>query len=482
MSSGLAKVLHHLGGRPLISYPLLALRRIGVDPIVVVVGHQAEAVQAACAPYGAKFALQSEPRGTGHATLMAQAAMGDFDGDLMLVYGDLPFLRAESFQQLIEAHQRAQAAVSLLTARIAEPAGFGRIVRDALGNVTAIVEERDASEAERAISEVNVGAYCAAAAFLFPALRELRPGNAQNELYLTDIVAVARQHGDRVADAAAGSEEGTQISTRADLAACEERLRSAINAAWMAAGVTLEDPATTYIGPDVTIGRDTVIGPNVLLRGHTQIGAQCRFDGTAQVTDAIIGDRVHVRFGVVMTEAHVEEAAVIGPFAHLRPGTHLATDVHIGNFVETKKSVLGARTKANHLAYLGDAEIGPDANIGAGTITCNYDGFRKYRTRIGARVQVGSDSQLVAPVVIGDDAYIGTGTTVRKDVPPGVLVFNPRDQIHREGWVAARRAREGASAASAAASVPAVPSPTRRRRSKRIAAPVRKPAKRRRSP
>ena len=222
----------------------------------------------------------------------------------------------------------------------------------------------------------------------------------------------------------------------------EKALRAQINAKWMAAGVTLEDPDTAYIGPDVSIGRDTIIGPNVHLRGRTVVGEGCRLDGSAFITDSRLGDGVHLRFGVMITESEIGARCEIGPFANLRPKSRLAAEVHIGDFVETKNSIIGARTKANHLAYLGDAEIGADSNIGAGTITCNYDGFDKYRTVIGDRVQVGSDSTLIAPVEIADDAYVATATTVRRDVPAGTLVFNPRDQQERPGWVAAFRARK----------------------------------------
>jgi bifunctional UDP-N-acetylglucosamine pyrophosphorylase / glucosamine-1-phosphate N-acetyltransferase len=442
MQSAQAKVLHHLGGQPLIHYPLAALRRIGADPIVVVVGYQADAVREACAPFGVRFALQAEQKGTGHAALMAQSALADFDGDLVLVYGDLPFLRAETFQRLVAAHHTAHASVSLLTDIIADPAGFGRIVRDELGHVAGIVEDRDASAIQRAIREVNVGVYCVDAEFLFRALQQLQPTNVQGELYLTDIIGLARAQGVRIADAAATFGEGAQISSRADLAARETTLRENINNRWMAEGVTLEDPATAYIGPDVVIGRDTVIGPNVILRGATRIGEGCRFDGTALVTDAAIGRNVHIKLGVVITQAVIDDDVQVGPFAQLRPGTRLAARVHIGDFVETKNAVIGAGSKAMHHAYLGDAEIGADANIGCGTITCNYDGFRKHRTVIGDRVQIGSDSQLVAPVTIGDDAYVATGTTVRKDVAPGALVFNSKTERQRAGWVAAWRARE----------------------------------------
>jgi bifunctional UDP-N-acetylglucosamine pyrophosphorylase/glucosamine-1-phosphate N-acetyltransferase len=442
MNSARAKVLHHLAGRPLISYPLAALRTAGVDPIVVVVGYQAEAVMAACAPYGVRVAVQAEQRGTGHATQAAQAALGDFSGDLLLVYGDLPFVRPDTFRRLVTAQQQASASVSLLTATVDDPTGFGRVVRDAGGRVTRIVEERDASEAQRAIREINVGVYCADASFLFRALQQLQPANAQRELYLTDIVELALVQGLRVADTQAAAGEGAQISSRVDLAEREKTVQEQINSKWMAAGVTFEDPWTAYVGPDVVIGRDTIIGPNVILRGVTRVGQRCRFDGSALIVDTTIGDNVHVKFGVVMTEATLADDVQVGPFAQLRPGTRLGKEVHIGDFVETKNAAIGARTKANHHAYLGDTEIGQDTNIGAGTITCNYDGFRKYRTIIGDRVQVGSDSQFVAPIRVGDDAYIATGTTVRKDVPPGALVFNSKDQQLREAWVAGRRARE----------------------------------------
>jgi bifunctional UDP-N-acetylglucosamine pyrophosphorylase/glucosamine-1-phosphate N-acetyltransferase len=442
MKSARAKVLHHLAGKPLIAYPLAALRRVGVDPIVVVVGHQAAAVRAACSPYDVRFAVQTEQKGTGDAARAALPALQDFVGDVVLAYGDLPFLRAETFRRLIAAHQAAGAAASLLTETVDVPADFGRIVRDEAGRVSQIVEYRDATEAQRAIREINVGVYCADTGFLFRALRQLQPTNVQGELYLTDIIALARAEGARIADAQATAGEGVQISSRVDLAAREKTLKDEINRKWMETGVTLEDPATAYIGPDVVIGRDTIIGPNVILRGTTRIGEGCRLDGTALITDCTIADRVHIKLGVVMTEATVADEVQVGPFAQLRPGTHLAARVHVGDFVETKNARIGAGTKAMHLAYLGDTEIGEEANIGAGTITCNYDGFQKYRTVIGNRVQVGSDSQLVAPVTVGDDAYLATGTTVRKDVPPGALVFNPKPQLHREGWVAARQARE----------------------------------------
>lgn len=470
MNSAHAKVLHQLGGRPLISYPLIALRAIGVDPIVVVVGYQADAVRAACAPYGARFALQTQQQGTGHATRAAEAVLENFDGDLLLIYGDLPFLRPETFRGLIAAHQAAAGPVSLLTEIVDDPADFGRIVRDAHGHVARIVEARDCTPAERTIHEINVGVYCADARWLFRTLQHLQPTNVQGELYLTDIIGLARAAGARIGDAPASGGEGAQISSRADLATREKTLRDEINRRWMAAGVTLEDPATAYIGPDVVIGRDTVIGPNVILRGTTRIGEGCRIDGTVRITDTTIGNNVHIKFGVMITETDIADDVQVGPFAQLRAGTRLGRRVHIGDFVETKNAIVGAGTKAMHLAYLGDTDIGEDANIGAGTITCNYDGFRKSRTIIGARVQVGSDSQLVAPVHLGDDAYVATGTTVRKDVPPGALVFNVKRELVRAGWVAIKRAQETAPAA-----VETAPRrPSKRRAVAQPAAPRRK--------
>jgi len=450
MKSKRPKVLHEVAGRPLLHYPLIALERLGADPAIVVVGYGAAEVQAACSRFGAVFAPQAEQRGTGHAVLCALPQLGDFEGEVLLLYADLPLLSAETLEGLVRAHRTAGAALSLLTARIPEPYGFGRIVRRD-GRVIAIVEQRDATPEVDAIDEVNVGIYCTEAAFLRRALPRLQPNNAQGELYLTDIVAMAVAEGGIVASAPAPSAETAQVNWRGELAEMEREMQRRIARHWMENGVTLEAPESAYIGADVVIGADTVLGPNVSLRGHTRIGSGCRFDGNALVRDSVLADGVHVKYGVVMEEARVGTGADVGPFAHLRAGADLGAGVSIGNFVEVKKSVIGARTKARHLAYLGDAEIGSDVNIGAGTITCNYDGFRKHRTVIGDRVQVGSDSQLVAPVTLGDDAYVATATTVRKDVPAGALVFNSRDQMTRPGWVAARRAREAGAATPAKA-------------------------------
>ena len=469
--SARSKLAHELGGRPIIQWLLGALSAVEVAPVVVVVAPGAGELRAVCGPR-ARLAVQDEPRGTGHAALAAEPALQGFGGSVLLLNADLPLLRPATLRRVIDTHHSTGAALTLLTATVPDPHGWGRIVRER-GAVCGIVEERDAGTAERAVREVNVGVYCVRVPLLFELLREVTPNNAQGEIYLTDIVGRAAAAGIGVADLTVDVAEVGQVNSRGELAAMEKALRAQINAKWMAAGVTLEDPDTAYIGADVTIGRDTAIGPNVHLRGRTAIGEGCRLDGSAFVTDSTIGDGSHLRFGVVITESEVGARCEIGPFANLRPKTRLADEVHIGDFVETKNATLGHGTKANHLAYLGDAEIGRNTNIGAGTIICNYDGFEKQRTVIGERVQVGSDSTLVAPVQIGDDAYVATATTVRRNVTPGALVFNPRDQEERPGWVAAFRARKTGGTVPRSRHSRAKPAPKRAKSPAKVAVTAR---------
>ena len=443
MKSNRAKVLHQLGGRELVRHVLVSCEPLDAARTVVVVGHQAEAVQEACKGHASHFALQSEQRGTGHAVLTARdEALSDFTGDVLILYGDVPLLTEDSLRRLLNEHRTSQAAVSLLTAMVDDPHGYGRIVRNDSGALVRIVEEKDATDAERLIQEMNPGIYCVRSEFLFPALDRLQPNNAQGELYLTDIIGFAVEGGDGVATEPVDPAEVEGVNSRADLAELEATLREKTVRKHMDAGVTFLDPTTVWIEADVVIGADTVIGPMVQLRGQTTLGRDCRVDGNAQLQDTEVGDAVHLRSYVVMSECRVAGEAVIGPFSHLRPGADIGSDVHVGNFVEVKKSTLGQGTKANHLAYIGDATIGSETNIGAGTITCNYDGFGKHPTTIGDRVQIGSDSQLVAPVTIGDDAYVATGTTVRHDVEPGALAFNPKPDQRRPGWVEPFRERK----------------------------------------
>lgn len=443
MCSAQAKVLHRLAGKPLLSHVIHATQRLHPDRIVVVVGHQAEAVQRVCGEEGIYFALQQEQRGTGDAVLAAHPSFTQWYGDVLIVCGDTPLLTTATLAQFIQQHRSGQTTLSVLTVRMPDPAQYGRVVRTEDGHVKKIVEARDASADELAVNEINSGIFCVRADFLFAALQQLQPNNAQGEYYLTDIVAQAVEEGlPTQAICIDDADELGGINSREDLAKMEQAKQAQLRKKWMAEGVTLEDPETVYIDEEVSIGQDTTIGPNTHLKGNTTIGARCKIDGSAYIEDCQIGNDVHILFSVVMTGSQLGDQTSAGPFSHLRGGAVLAPRAEVGNFVEVKKSVIGEHTKAKHLAYIGDTEIGKDTNVGAGTITCNYDGFRKHRTTIGDRVQIGSDTTLVAPITINDDVYIATATTVRHDVPAGALVFNTRREETREGWTAAKRAKE----------------------------------------
>lgn len=440
MKSDLPKVLHPLGGKALFLHALDTARRLDPKITAVVIGHGADAVRRSCTDARVRWPVQDRQLGTGHAVLCAQHVFKEFGGDVLILSGDVPLIRESTLRSLIERHRRRCAAVTLLTARLEMPKGYGRVLRDSGGAITGIVEERDATESQQTIHEVNAGIYVARTTFLFAALNSVRNENHQGEYYLPDIVTIGLAQRQTIATLRVDDpREVMGINSREELAMMEKSLRQSINQKWMLAGVTLKDPDTTYIEDGVTIGKDTVIGPNTQLCGKTVIGAGCRIDGSAYITDAAIGDDVHLRFSVVLTDCRIERGAIVGPFAHLRPGTHLGANVHIGNFVEAKEAKLGEGTKANHLTYLGDVTIGRDTNIGAGTITCNYDGFNKYKSSIGDRVQVGSDTTLVAPIALGDDVYVATASTVRRDVPAGALVFNTREEQVREGWTEQKR-------------------------------------------
>jgi len=442
MKSRRAKLLHEACGRPLGWYPVKRALEAGADPVVVVVGHQADEVRSALSAWlpGAplRFAVQAEQLGTAHAVLAAREALAGHRGRIAIVSGDTPLLRAETLRAVVDAG--AGAALALGTMTLDSPRGYGRLVRDGRGRPARVVEERDATEAERAIREVNAGLYCADAAFLWEALSRVGSANAQREFYLTDLVAMAAAGPGAVAVPVA-AEEAAGVNDREELARAARALTARTASALMRAGVTIEDPARFDCDEGIEIGADTVIEPDVRLRGRTRIGAGCRIGQGSVLQDAVLGDDVAVRPYTLVEDARVGRGAVLGPFARLRPGTELAEEVHVGNFVETKKARLGKGAKANHLTYLGDAEIGEGVNVGAGTITCNYDGEKKHPTRIGAGAFIGSDSILVAPIAIGDGAYVGAGSVVTKDVPPGALAVGRAQQVTKEGWVAARRAK-----------------------------------------
>lgn len=440
MKSAVPKVLHSLGGKSLYLHVLETAKRLDPAVVAIVVGHAARTVQEACPVRDINWAVQEEQLGTGHAVLCARDKFRGFNGDILILSGDVPLIEEQTLRMMIEHQRRSRADLSFLTAQLATPNGYGRILRDPGGAVTGIVEEKDATDEQRQISEINTGIYVVSSPFLFDALATVKNHNQQKEYYLTDIVAIALCQKKKVEAVHVDDvRETLGINSREDLAKMEKNLRDKINQKWMLAGVTLQDPDTTYIEETVRIGQDTVIGPNTHLKGKTVIGERCQIDGTAFLTDMEIGDEVLLKFSVVMTGSRIDRGAIIGPFAHLRPGTHLGSNVHIGNFVEAKAAHVGEGTKANHLTYLGDVTIGRDTNIGAGTITCNYDGFQKYKTTIGDRVQVGSDTTLIAPIAIGDDVYVATASTVRHDIPAGALVFNPREEQLREGWTEQKR-------------------------------------------
>jgi bifunctional UDP-N-acetylglucosamine pyrophosphorylase / glucosamine-1-phosphate N-acetyltransferase len=440
MKSALPKVLHCLGGKALFLHALETARRLNPSIVAIVIGHGADAVRQAYTGEDVRWVIQEKQLGTGHAVLCAKEQFNGFQGDVLILSGDVPLIQEKTLRTMIERHRSRRAAVTLLTAQLEEPKGYGRILRNTQGTLTGIVEEKDATEAQRKVREVSAGIYVASTPFLFAALSGVKNDNQQGEYYLPDIVSVGLAQGKFIESVQVhNAREVLGINSREELAFMEKNLRQSINQKWMAAGVTLKDPDTTYIEEGVTIGKDTVIGPNSHLKGKTVIGERCQIDGSAFLTDMEIGDEVLLKFSVVLTGSRIGRGAIIGPFAHLRPGTHLGCNVHIGNFVEAKAATVGDGTKANHLTYLGDATIGRDTNIGAGTITCNYDGFQKYRTTIGDRVQVGSDTTLVAPIALGDDVYVATATTVRHDVPAGALVFNDREERVREGWTEQKR-------------------------------------------
>ncbi|MRR54248.1 MAG: bifunctional UDP-N-acetylglucosamine diphosphorylase/glucosamine-1-phosphate N-acetyltransferase GlmU [Deltaproteobacteria bacterium] len=436
MKSKLVKVMHPLAGAPLIEYPLSAAREAEASQTVVVIGHQAEAVRDYFSGRGdIAFALQEQQNGTGHAVACAAPLLRGFNGNVLILCGDVPLTKAETLRDLLQRHEERQATVTVLTASLENPFGYGRIIKNSAGEVTAIVEEKDATPGQRAIREINSGIYCVAAEFLFAAVSRLGSDNAQGEQYLTDIIRMAVEQGlSCAAHPIADPLEVMGINDRVQLAAAEAVLRKRINENQMLAGVTLKDPATTYIDRGTLIGRDTVIGPGVHISGQSEIGEDCLIEPGAIIRSCRIGNRVVVKAGSVLENSIVHDAVSIGPMAHLRPGTELLDEVKIGNFVETKKVTMGKGSKASHLTYLGDASVGSDVNIGCGTITCNYDGVSKHRTVIEDGVFVGSDVQFVAPVTIGHNSLIAAGTTVTEDVPPESLAIGRCRQVNKEGW------------------------------------------------
>jgi bifunctional UDP-N-acetylglucosamine pyrophosphorylase/glucosamine-1-phosphate N-acetyltransferase len=440
MKSATIKILHHAAGRPIIEYVLDLAGEVCARPPIMVVGHQRDAVQKVVGER-VRYAVQDDPKGTGHAVLQAAPQLEDAK-HILILSGDVPLTRPETLRQLLDEHEQSGNALTLLTMKLDDPAMYGRIVRDDSGAVTRIVEAKDATDDEKQISEVNAGIYVFSGEHLFDNLRNLSTNNSQGEYYLTDLLAVLRNSGKRVGAVVAGDPiEALGVNSRADLASVEGEIQRRVVAKLMNGGVTFRNPATVVIDSMVTIGNDTVVYPFVTIEGKTTIGSRCVIEPGVHLVNVTVGDDVHLKTGTVAEDAVIDDEAAVGPYAHLRPGSKLGRHVKIGNFVETKKAVFGEGAKASHLSYIGDAEVGADVNIGAGTITCNYDGVNKHKTVIEDGAFIGSDTQLVAPVRVGKGAYVGAGSTITKDVPAEALALSRTPQKIIEGWAARKKTK-----------------------------------------
>ena len=442
LKSQLPKVLHEVGGKPLLEHVIrAAVRVVPAHDVYAIIGHEAESVRAAMAHTGVGFVLQAEQRGTGHALMVAREALADYD-HVIVLSGDAPLITPETIARLLDSHLQERAAMTLLSAELENPFGYGRVLRKSPrgADVQGIVEEKAASAAQKKIREINSGFYVFSVEDLYSNIEKLSTDNAHAEYYLTDMAAVLRKARLRVV--ACRTENPSEVlggNTRAELADIDQKMRMEKCRQLMADGVTIFYPATCVIDADVMIGADSVIEPYVQLQGKTKIGSNCRVRSYCVIRDSEIGDGVMIRPGCVMEDAHVGAGAILGPFSHLRPGSEIGEGAHVGNFVETKKIKLGKGSKANHLTYLGDAEIGAGVNIGAGTITCNYDGVHKHKTVIDDGVFIGSDSTLVAPVRVGRGAYVGAASCITDDVPEDSLAIGRGRQIVKEGWAREKR-------------------------------------------
>ncbi len=442
MKSALPKVLHPVAGRPMVAWAVSTALEAGVERCVVVVGHGADDVKAHLDErFGAQVetALQAEQRGTGHAVSCAMEALGSHEGKVLILYGDCPLIESETLRHLVQAASGAS-QLALLTAELEGPTGYGRILRDAEGNVIAIREHRDCSPDERDVTEVNPGIYAIDAPFLREAIASLDSDNAQGELYLTDVVEAASRAG-LVADVPGDMSELRGINDRFELALCEAERRRRINAALCRSGVAMEDPSSTYIDGDCVVEPDVWLGANVHLRGRTHIDGGARVDVGSVLEDVRVEKGATILPYTVASQSSIGERAQVGPFSHLRPKSELGPESKVGNFSETKKTRIGRGSKVNHLSYVGDGEIGEGVNICAGTIFCNYDGFQKHTTILEDGVFIGSDSQLVAPLTVGKGAYVASGTTVTRDVPADALAVARMRQQNKEGYAAKLRAK-----------------------------------------
>lgn len=433
MKSALPKVLHPICGRPMIEYVIDKAAALKPEHMLVVLGSSADSVEVALGGR-ATVVLQPKQLGTGDAVRVCGSHLAKFDGTLLVLCGDVPLLSRETVEKLRETHLSSGAVATLLSAKVTDPTGYGRVIRNPAGQVEKIIEEKDVAPEERAITEINAGTYCFQPTKLFAALKKITSQNEQKEFYLTDVIAVLRQSGETVAAyCTLDGEEILGVNSREELALAGRIIRRKINQRWMAKGVTLIDPQATFIDDTVTIGRDTVIYPYSFLEGKTVIGQNCQIGPFARVIDSSIADGSEVCSAVVK-EAVLEEETQVGPFSYLRPGAQIGKKGKVGTFVEIKKSKLGEKSKVPHLSYIGDAVIGKDVNVGAGTITCNYDGRNKHQTVIEDSAFIGSDTMLIAPVKIGKRAVTGAGSAISKDVPPESLGLERCEQKNIRGW------------------------------------------------
>ncbi len=443
LKSQLAKVLHQVGGKPLLARVIAAATRV-VPPadVFTIIGHEAERVRSVVEHTGVNFVLQADQRGTGHALMVAQPALSAYD-HVIVLSGDAPQITPQTIARMLNFHLDQQAAMTLLSADLDQPTGYGRFIRKSASSaeVEAIVEEKSASPAQKAIREINAGFYVFALPQLLSHIEKLSTANPHSEYYLTDMAAVLRRARQRVVVyKTENSSEVLGANTLVELASLDHQIRMKKCQQLMAEGVTIFYPATCVIDDEVEVAADTVIEPSVQILGQSRIGPACHISSFSVIRNSELGPGVLVRPGCILEEAHIGPSAVLGPYSHLRPGSEIGEGAHVGNFVETKKIRLGKGSKANHLTYLGDAEIGAGVNIGAGTITCNYDGVHKHTTVIGDGAFIGSDSTLVAPVRVGKGAYVGAASCITKDVPEDALAIGRGQQIVKEGWAREKRA------------------------------------------
>lgn len=440
MKSATSKVLHHLAGLPVVAYPVGEARRLKPEKIVLVVGKGQQRAFEEAIGGNVHFCTQTIAAGTGDAVRRAEKALRGFEGLIMIIPGDVPLITAEALEDFIGRALEEKAVCAVLSTSPESPFGYGRIIRDGAGGFSAIREEKDASDEERKVKEINTGIFLVQSKWLYENLKKITPHNAQKEYYLTDLVGLAASVNAKVSAIHLGPAEVFMgINDRAELANAGRIMRGLIARRFMLAGVTIEAPGETYIDSDVKIGGDSFIAPFVFLKGRTRIGRNCTVGAGAVIEDSVLGDNVVVKPYSVIEKSHIKDGAVVGPFSRVRPESRIEKGARVGNFVEVKKSVLCPGVKANHLSYIGDATIGAGTNVGCGTITCNYDGKKKHRTVIGRNVFIGSDVQFVAPVRIGADSIIGAGSCVTKNVPAGALAVARAKQVNVNGWARKRK-------------------------------------------